>query len=118
MNPNLPSTIVSVSTGLKNVFDIATHLIGIRRQNRMITSAQLERLNVAIQAAIQADRIAAVHKLESSARSFLIDTYRDIEEDLNTPIGDMLLESLQREAKAYSNCMSDFAYLTRPGGYR
>ena len=28
MNPNLPSTIVSVSTGLKNVFDIATQLIG------------------------------------------------------------------------------------------
>lgn len=115
MTHNLPATFASVTTGVKNVYDIASQLIRARRQNRLINAGQLQQLNIAIQATLQADRIAAVHKLEGNAREFLIDTYKDIERYLNTPIGDMLLESLKREARFYDSCLYDYGRLTRPG---
>lgn len=117
MNELIPAT-ASLTTAVKNVYDITTSLISTRKQNKLISTGQLRRLEVAIHHAVEEDRQSGLHQLMVSGRNMLMDSYSQISEYANTEFGDMLLDSLHREARYFADYWDDYSHLTRPGGFR
>lgn len=116
MVTEIVTTTSALTTAVKNAHDITTGLINTRKQNRLISTGQLNRLNISIQEAIVADRMKGMHTLETYGRNCLMDSYHQIEEHLNTPLGDMLLETIRDELRFYESCLIDFERSTRNGG--
>jgi hypothetical protein len=53
-----------------------------------------------------------------NGRSMLIESYKQISDYANTDFGDMLLDSLKREARYFQGYCEDYDRLTKPGGLR
>ena len=117
MNELIPAT-ASLTTAIKNVYDITTSMISTRKQNKLISAGQLCRLGNAIHQAVEEDRQSSMHQLMVSGRNMLIDSYKQISEYANTEFGDMLLDSLQKEFRYFTGYWEDYDQLTRPGGFR
>lgn len=118
----LISIAASLSSAAKNAYDITTDMISTRKQNRLITSAQIRRFKNAIDEALERERqkarIEGVHALETSARNMIIDSYKQIETYANTPIGIMLMESVCSEMRYLQGCIEDYDRSMRVGGLR
>ena len=110
----------SLTSAAKNVYDIATDMISTRKQNRLITSAQIRRFKNAIDEALERERqkarIEGVHALETSARNMIIDSYKQVESYGNSPIGIMLLETVRDEMRFLQGYVDDYDRNTKVGG--
>lgn len=117
MSELIPTT-ASLTTAVKNVYDITLGLISTRKQNKLITAGQLRLLGNAIHQAVEEDRMAGMHRLMVSGRNNLIESYNQISEFANTNFGDMLLETLRKECRYFDGYWESYDRLTIPGGFR
>lgn len=115
---DLITTATSLTAAAKNVYDVASGMISSRKQNKLVTAAQVHRLENAIRQALEADRMAAIHALSNSERNYLIDSFNQIKDYANTPMGIMLLETVRDEARYMRGYIDDYDRLTKAGGYR
>lgn len=113
---NLIPTSASATTAVKNVFDIVTSLVSMRKKNKLITAGQLQQLGTAIRLAVEADRMAGMHTLMVNGRNKLMDSFNQIKDYANTPFGDMLLETVRDECRYYKGYCDNFDRLTKFGG--
>lgn len=110
----------SLTTAAKNVYDISADMISTRKQNKLISSAQVRRLKIAIDEAIirerETTRSKGFHTLRTQKAGMLMQSYAQIEKYVNTPIGPLLLENIQDEARDLSGCIDAYDRSTRSGG--
>ena len=117
MNELIPTT-ASLTTAIKNIYDITTSMISTRKQNKLITSGQLRQFEHAIQQAIEANRQAGMHRLMMHGRDLLAESEAQVSRYANTEFGDILLDSLHREYRYFLGYWEDYDRLTKPGGFR
>lgn len=113
------SIITSLTTAAKNVKDISTDLINTRKQNRIISAAQLRRMKNAIEEALERDRtenyLKGHHYLHKLSYAMLLDSYREYEPYANTVIGDLLLREIHQEALRLDEQISFYDRRSRMG---
>lgn len=117
MNELITST-SSLTTAVKNVYDITVSMISLRKQNRLISAGQLQLLKNAVQQAVEEDRITGMHYLMTHSRGLLVDSFNQVNVYANTDFGLILLESLKKEYFYFMKYCEDYDRLTRPGGFR
>lgn len=116
MSNELITTVSSVTTGVKNIFDITTNMITNRAKNKLITQAELQYLKVTVQRTIELARGDARHRLSEHFLDNLQDTYQRIEDcDPNSMYGQIVFEMLRSEAASYFRYIEDFDLLTQQG---
>lgn len=114
----LVTTTASLTTAVKNVYDISSNLIVMRKQNKLISAGQLRQLGVAISRVIEEERMAGMHSLMTKGRDLLVDSFKQIQDYANTDFGDMLLETIREEARYFKGYWDDYDHFTKPGGFR
>lgn len=114
----LVTTTASLTTAFKNVYDISNGLFIMRKQHKLISAGQLRQLGIAINRALEEERMAGMHSLMTKGRNNLIDSFNQIQQYANTEFGDMLLETIRDEARYYKGYCDDYDRLTRPGGFK
>lgn len=114
----LVTTTASITTAFKNVYDISNGLLLMRKQHKLISAGQLRQLSIAMNRALEEERMSGMHSLMTKGRGYLIDSMNQIQDYANTDFGDMLLETVRDEARYYSGYCEDYDRLTRPGGFK
>lgn len=109
------TTAAGATTVVNNAISIVDYIISNRKQNKIIKAAQIKQLEVAVYRVVQIKRANAMHELKAIARRHLIESYNEVKEYLNTPIGDLLLDSLRDEVEHFRCYYNDFDALTGGG---
>ena len=109
------ATIATLTTTIKNIHDIGSGISGFR-QRRQLAVGQGENTKNRIRAALAQNQMVMRQGLAQQERSQIIEGYEEIKDMLDSPIRDILVSSLIREVRSYKNTLSDFDYLTKPGG--
>jgi len=114
----LVTTTASLTTAVKNVYDISSNLIVIRKQHKLISAGQFRQLGVAISRVIEEERMVGMHSLMTKGRDLLIDSFKQAQDYANTDFGDMLLETIRDEARYFKGYWDDYDRFTKPGGFK
>lgn len=110
--------ITALSMAVKSVCDVTNSMISTRKQNKLVSKAQIARLETYIDRVVTCERMVAYHELWNVASSNLVDSYEKIKGHENSPIGAILMESLRKEALAYDSILEDFLHLPNGRGPR
>lgn len=116
--PDPITTVTALSTAVKNVADVTTSMISSRKQNRLVAKGEIMRLEAYIQRVIYLTRMNAVRDLMGSAQANLIKSYENVKGYINSPIGGLLLETVNEEANAYRSYIDDFVHMWLGSGPR
>lgn len=106
--PDPVTTVTAITTAVKNAVDVTNSMIGNRKQNKLVTKAQLQRLQTYVDRIIQEERMSAIHQLSMSAANKLEESYQKVAEHANSPLGIFLMETFKHEAYAYQRIIDDF----------
>jgi len=108
--------ITALSVAVKGICDVTKNMISIRKQNKLVSRAQLARLETYVNQVVNIERMNAYYELWSVAAKNLKESYEKIQGHENTPIGDLLMEALRKEAIAYDRILEDFIHLPNGRG--
>jgi len=107
---NPVSTITALSTAVKNVTDVTTVMLSVRKRNRSIEKGQMRQLQVYIDRVVYNERMLAVGDLFKTVQTNLIESCNRIKGYENTFVGDLLLEIINEEAVIYKRIIDDFIH--------
>lgn len=118
MNTELATIFSSATSGAKNLLDIANTMVNKRKGNQLITKGEMKMLEVAINEAITRERMYARHELGIVYIKNIDETYKVVKNtDINSPIGLILMQEIQSEARSYNNYLNDFDRITGFRGF-
>ena len=107
---NPVSTITALSTAVKNVTDVTTVMLSVRKRNRSIEKGQMRQLQVYIDRVVNNERMLADGDLFKTVQTNQIESCNRIKGYENTFVGDLLLEIINEEAVIYKRIIDDFIH--------